>query len=81
MSYDYDDDVTWGASDRAATALQAYYDEVSPDGDTYGDEGSEAFGDAFVGLLTDLMHLADRSGMDLDAMMQEAQAKWRKERQ
>ena len=59
-----DEDENWKAADRAAVALQSYHDEISVDGSSYGDEGSEEFSEAMQDLLTDLRHLAFRAGVD-----------------
>lgn len=60
-----------GRAGFAATALAAYYDETryAPDGDTYGDEGSEQFATAFGDLLGDLQHLARRAGVDFHEVL------------
>jgi hypothetical protein len=69
--------------DKAATALSVFYDEahgaVPFVGKTYGDEGSGEFAEAFIGLLTDLRHLAARAGMDYNALDRVARERWHKE--
>jgi hypothetical protein len=60
--------VNWRRGNRAAEALQEY---VGSEG--YGDEGSEVFEDALLGLLTDLRHLAYRAGVvDFEAINNDA---------
>lgn len=51
----------WSHADRAKAALLEYQYEVT--GDHYaGDEGSDEFDEAVIGLLTDLKHLLWRAG-------------------
>ena len=66
----------WDRADRAATALAAYHDETQgcdPGlGQSYGDEGEGVFSEAFQDLLTDLMHLADRAGLEFEELINRA---------
>lgn len=50
----------WSKADRAAVALQAYYEELNGPGASYGDEGSDDWEGAVNGLLVDLKHLLHR---------------------
>lgn len=74
MTYgDFDAQPYWDNGNRAAAALQAYYDTLHTDGSTYGDEGSDAFSEAFIGLLIDLRFLAARAGVNYAALDRVAQ--------
>jgi hypothetical protein len=86
----YDDDgnpqprlegTQWSRADRAKAALLEYQYEAT--GDHFaGDEGSEEFDMAVVGLLTDLKHLLWRAGgahYALEDLVQEAIDRWSKE--
>ena len=56
----------WKAADRAAAALGHYNDNVLRNPSSVGDEGSDEFKEAMRDLLTDLRHLAFRSGIDFE---------------
>lgn len=47
----------WSRANRAATALDSWMMEAHPESTGYGDEGSEDFDAAVLGLLVDLKHL------------------------
>jgi len=75
--------VSWGRADRAATALQVYYDAVQGCdpfmGESYGDEGSDVMAEAIVGLLTDLKHLTLRCDLMFPDLNDEATDRWSKQ--
>lgn len=55
------------AANRAAAALQSHYDDVNNGmGLSYGDECSDTFKEAVIGLLTDLKHLLYRADPDME---------------
>lgn len=66
----------WERADRAATSLQVYHDASRGQepfmGSSYGDEGSGEMEEAFQDLLTDLMHLADRAGLEFEELINRA---------
>ena len=68
----------WSRADRAKAALLEYQYEVT--GDHYaGDEGSDEFDEAVIGLLTDLKHLLWRAGgaaYALEDLVQTAVDRW-----
>jgi hypothetical protein len=72
-------------ADRAASALQAYHDatqDCAPGmGESYGDEGSDEWKEAVIGLLTDLKHLLFRVDyrLALEDLTQEAIDRWSKQ--
>lgn len=74
-------DTQWKRADRAKAALLAYQYEKT--GDHFaGDEGSEEFDTAVIGLLTDLKHLLWRAGgknYELSELAHEAVDRWAKE--
>lgn len=70
--------INWRKGNRAAIALQAYWAEYGPT-DSYGDEGSAEFDDAMRNLLTDLRHVAYRSGSDFEALSASASDQYCKE--
>jgi hypothetical protein len=75
----------WKRADRAATALGVYYDATQGSdplmGKGYGDEGSDEWKEAVVGLLTDLKHLLFRVDyrLALEDLTQEAIDRWSKQ--
>lgn len=69
----------WDRADFAAAALQEYHSETRFDTPTYGDEGSEAFTEAFGDMLCDMQHLADRAGVDFEDMLDVARRAYAEE--
>lgn len=69
-------------ADRAAAALAAYYDAVNGEHHgTYGDEGGDTFREYFQDLLSDLRHLADRSGVDFTDILFSASERYIEEKE
>ena len=69
--------INWRKGNRAAEALREYSTWRGAEG--YGDEGSEEFEDALLGLLTNLRHLAYRAGTDFETLNNEASERYCKD--
>jgi hypothetical protein len=50
----------WSRANRAAAALDTWMMEAHPESAGYGDEGSDEFRSAVIGLLVDIKHLLFR---------------------